>query len=187
MNFKNHFLIAMPCMADERFKKTVIYMCEHTEEGAMGLIINRPLEINVGDMLEQIELEPVSEIIHPKSLTQPVYFGGPVSEDRGFVLHNDPQLFSASISLDANITLTTSKDLLCLLGTHEEPEKFIIVLGYAGWGAGQLEQELALNSWLTTEADPSIIFNTPFGSRWEKALRQFGINPLNLSSDIGHA
>lgn len=187
MNFKNHFLIAMPCMADERFKNTVIYMCEHNEDSSMGLIINKPLEISVADMLEQIEIEPIVDVIYPQSLTRSLLFGGPVSADRGFVLHNNKHVFSASIPLTDNLTVTTSKDVLTLLGTEDEPEQFIIVLGYSGWGAGQLEQELLHNSWLTIEADPAIIFDTPIHQRWEKALKQLGIDPLNLSSDIGHA
>lgn len=174
-------------MADERFKNTVIYMCEHNENGAMGLIINKPLEISVKNMLEQIEIDSTLNITHPLSLTQPLLFGGPVAEDRGFVLHNNNQQYNDSIELSDGLMVTTSKDVLSLLGTDDEPEQFIIVLGYSGWDSGQLERELATNSWLTVEADSRLIFDTPIHLRWEKALQQLGIDPLNLSSDIGHA
>ncbi|OEE65323.1 hypothetical protein A1OO_01415 [Enterovibrio norvegicus FF-33] len=187
MNFKNHFLVAMPSMLDDRFKHSVIYVCEHNEDGAMGLVINQPIDISVANMLEQIEVERESHVTHPVSLDQPVLFGGPVSEDRGFVLHKNRQEFGSSIQLSDALTVTTSKDILSILGTNDEPEQFIVALGYSGWDAGQLEQELAENSWLTIEADPTVIFDTPINERWEKALKQLGITALNLSSDIGHA
>ncbi|MBV7297825.1 YqgE/AlgH family protein [Enterovibrio paralichthyis] len=188
MNLKNHFLVAMPGMVDDRFKHSVVYMCEHNEDGAMGLMINQPINISVEKMLEQIELDREQVVItHPVSLSQPVLFGGPVSEDRGFVLHKHKKLFGSSIQLSDDLTVTTSKDILSILGTNEEPEQFLVALGYAGWDAGQLEQELADNSWLTIEADPAVIFDTPINERWEKALKQIGIDAINLSSDIGHA
>ncbi|CZF78828.1 hypothetical protein GMA8713_00731 [Grimontia marina] len=187
VNLKNHFLVAMPSMADERFQQSVVYMCEHNEDGAMGLVINQPINISIANMLDQIEVEREQDVTHPVSLDQPVLFGGPVSEDRGFVLHKNPKLFGSSVQLSDELTVTTSKDILSILGTTEEPEQFIVALGYAGWDAGQLEQELAENSWLTIEADPKVIFETPINERWEKALKQMGIDALNLSTDIGHA
>ncbi|MCC4801076.1 YqgE/AlgH family protein [Enterovibrio norvegicus] len=187
MNLKNHFLVAMPSMADERFKQSVIYLCEHNDDGAMGLVINQAINISVANMLEQIEVERDLDLTHEVSLDQPVLFGGPVSEDRGFVLHKPNQVFGSSISLSDQLTVTTSKDILSILGTHDEPDQFIVALGYSGWDAGQLEQELTENSWLTIEADPKVIFDTPINERWEKALNQLGISGLNLSSDIGHA
>ncbi|NGN98115.1 YqgE/AlgH family protein [Grimontia sp. SpTr1] len=187
MNLKNHFLVAMPSMADERFQHSVVYMCEHNEDGAMGLVINQPINISIAKMLDQIEVEREQDVTHPVSLDQPVLFGGPVSEDRGFVLHKNLKLYGSSIQLSDELTVTTSKDILSILGTTEEPEQFIVALGYAGWDAGQLEQELAENSWLTIEADPKVIFDTPINERWEKALKQMGIDALNLSADVGHA
>ncbi|EOD80532.1 UPF0301 protein YqgE [Grimontia indica] len=187
VNLKNHFLVAMPSMADERFQHSVVYMCEHNEDGAMGLVINQPINISIAKMLDQIEVEREQDVTHPVSLDQPVLFGGPVSEDRGFVLHKNLKLYGSSIQLSDELTVTTSKDILSILGTTEEPEQFIVALGYAGWDAGQLEQELAENSWLTIEADPKVIFDTPINERWEKALKQMGIDALNLSADIGHA
>ncbi len=187
MNLKNHFLIAMPSMLDDRFKDSVIYMCEHSHDGAMGLIINHPVNISLANMLDQIEVERTAFLNYPIILDQPVLFGGPVAEDRGFVLHRHNQLYDSSIRLSDDITVTTSKDILSILGTHEAPDHFLVALGYSGWSSGQLEREIAQNSWLTIEAEPSIIFDTPIHQRREKALAQLGINPLHLSSHIGHA
>lgn len=187
MNFKHHFLVAMPCMPDNRFKNTVIYICEHNDEGAIGFIINKQLDITVTNMIEHIDIEHLKNVTHPLSLAGPLYLGGPVSEDRGFVLHKNIPDFSATTPVSDGFSITTSKEILSFIGTENEPEQFIILLGYSGWGTGQLENELATNSWLTMEADPSIIFNTPCDHRWETALKLFGVNPLNLSSDIGHA
>ncbi|WP_087023895.1 YqgE/AlgH family protein [Thaumasiovibrio subtropicus] len=187
MNLKNHFLVAMPAMEDPRFKRAVIYVCEHNDEGAMGLIINHPIDIKLNAMLEQIELERDLPIDNPNSLEQPVLNGGPVAEDRGFVLHDPSIRFSSSEKVSEAITVTTSKDVLATLGTKLAPNKFMVALGYAGWDAGQLEKELVENSWLTVEADPGIIFSTPINERWAKAIEQFGVNSANLSSQAGHA
>ncbi|MEH6533011.1 MAG: YqgE/AlgH family protein [Photobacterium frigidiphilum] len=187
MNLTNHFLVAMPSMQDPHFKRGVVYVCEHNEEGAMGLVINLPIEISVGNMLEQIEVERELPVNNPDSLTQSVLNGGPVSEDRGFVLHQPKGQFDSSISINDELSVTTSQDILPLLGTSEAPEKFIVALGYAGWSAGQLEQELAENSWLTMEADAEVIFETPINERWDTAVARLGINPANLSIEKGHA
>lgn len=188
MDLKNHFLIAMPSMADSRFQQGVIYVCEHNHDGAMGLMINHPINLSVGKMLDQIEVErdvPLSKTT--ESLTQSVLFGGPVSEDRGFVLHPANCSYGTSVPVSDQLAVTTSKDILSILGTEQQPEQFVVALGYAGWEAGQLEQELAENSWLTLEADPSVIFDTPVHQRWQKALDQLGIDAANLSSQVGHA
>ncbi|ODP97559.1 MULTISPECIES: YqgE/AlgH family protein [Salinivibrio] len=188
MDLKNHFLIAMPSMADSRFHHGVIYVCEHSHDGAMGLMINHPINLSVGKMLDQIEVErqlPLSTTT--ESLSQPVLFGGPVSEDRGFVLHPATCEYGTSIPLSDQLSVTTSKDILSILGTEQQPEQFLVALGYAGWEPGQLEQELADNSWLTLEADPKVIFDTPVHQRWQKALDQLGIDAANLSSQVGHA
>ncbi|OOF14148.1 MULTISPECIES: YqgE/AlgH family protein [unclassified Salinivibrio] len=188
MNLKNHFLVAMPSMTDSRFQHGVIYVCEHNDDGAMGLMINQPINISVGKMLDQIEVERQLPLSQAKdSLAQPVLFGGPVSEDRGFVLHRADRSFGTSIPLSDDLAVTTSKDILSILGTDEQPDQFIVALGYAGWEPGQLELELAENSWLTLEADPKVIFDTPLSERWQKALDQLGIKAANLSSEIGHA
>lgn len=187
MNLTNHFLVAMPSMQDPHFKRGVVYVCEHNEEGAMGLVINQPIDISIGSMLEQIEVERQLPVKNPNSLEQRVLNGGPVSEDRGFVLHQPKGGFDSSININEEISVTTSQDILPLLGTCEAPEKFLIALGYAGWSAGQLEQELADNSWLTIEADPQLIFETPINERWDKAVAKLGINSANLSTEKGHA
>lgn len=187
MNLTNHFLVAMPGMQDPHFKRGVIYVCEHNEEGAMGLVINLPIEISVGSMLDQIEVERQLPVNNPESLEQQVLNGGPVAEDRGFVLHKRKGHFDSSIDINEEISITTSQDILPLLGTSEAPEKFLVALGYAGWSAGQLEQELVDNSWLTMEADSDIIFETPINKRWDKAVAKLGINSANLSIEKGHA
>lgn len=187
MNIKNHFLVAMPSMMDDNFKYAVIYICEHNDEGSMGLMINRPIDISVGNMLDQIDIDRPLAVTRPTSLQQPVYFGGPVSEDRGFVLHKTNDLYGSSIKLAENLTVTTSKDILGLLGTSSEPEQFIVALGYTGWDKGQLEKELADSSWLVIEADPAVIFDAPVNLRWKKAIEHLGINAIHLSHDIGHA
>ncbi|PSU32651.1 YqgE/AlgH family protein [Photobacterium lutimaris] len=187
MNLTNHFLVAMPSMQDPNFKGSVVYICEHNDEGAMGIVINLPIEISVGNMLDQIDIERELPVRDPSSLEQPVFNGGPVSADRGFVLHNRVGSLSSSINVTADVSITTSKDILSLLGTSESPDNFLVALGYAGWDAGQLEKELIENVWLTTEANTDVVFNTPINERWNKAIAQLGINATNLSTEQGHA
>nr|WP_086940309.1 YqgE/AlgH family protein [Thaumasiovibrio occultus] len=187
MNLKNHFLVAMPGMSDPRFQHSVIYLCEHNDDGAMGLIVNQPIEVSLEAMLNQLDLDREWPIDNPNSLAQPVMNGGPVAEDRGFVLHDGGTRFTSSEQISDVVTVTTSKDVLITLGTQLAPERYLVALGYAGWEAGQLEAELAENSWLSVEADPNIIFSTPINERWSKAIAQFGFNSADLSSQIGHA
>ena len=187
MNLTNHFLVAMPTMQDPNFKQSVIYLCEHNDEGAMGIIINQPIDISIADMLEQIDIERTLPLVDPLSIEYPVLNGGPVAEDRGFVLHTVHTDYCSSIVITPQLAVTTSLDILSQLGTHLAPQQFIVALGYAGWDVGQLEQELANNQWLTIEADSNIIFSTPIDQRWQQALAKLGISPANLSSDIGHA
>ncbi|MCW8832150.1 MAG: YqgE/AlgH family protein [Colwellia sp.] len=213
---ENQFLIAMPSLGDDYFNKTVTYICEHNDEGAMGLIINMPVNITLHDLLKQIEendqedkaqdatgkeaddveakqLEHENtpdfpENLHLKhSLEQLVLSGGPISQNRGFVLHRTQSGWKSSLALSEEIMITTSKDILMALGTEKAPEQFMVTLGYAGWGPGQLEAELQANSWLTIDADSDILFNTPIEQRWQKATEKLGINIAHLSSDIGHA
>ncbi|MCE7578795.1 YqgE/AlgH family protein [Aliivibrio fischeri] len=187
MNLKNHFLVAMPSMKDPFFQRSVIYICEHDSDGTMGLRINEPVQISLKGMLDQIELDNPSPIIFPQTLSQPVLNGGPVSDDRGFVLHSNKDNYLSSIQVTNELSVTTSKDILATLGTEYQPYKYLVALGYSGWEGGQLEKELSENTWLTLEADPSVIFDTPIPDRWRKALQLLGINPANLSSEIGHA
>jgi len=187
MNLANHFLVAMPGMKDPFFKRSVIYLCEHNDEGAMGIVINVPIDISVGGMLKQVDIEPVHPKLKPRSLDKPVLSGGPVSEDRGFILHNAKDDYQSSIRMTNTLSVTTSKDILTVLGTEEEPQNYVVALGYSGWEPGQLEAELAENSWLTIEADPEVIFNTPIRERWKKAVQMLGIDVAQLSSQAGHA
>lgn len=182
-NLENQLLIAMPSLNDSYFDKSVTYICEHNDEGAMGLIINLPVNLTLEELLCQISEDDDSV---PK-LKEMVLDGGPVSQDRGFVLHSPQKGWSSSLALSDEVMITTSKDILMALGTEEAPDKYIVTLGYAGWGPGQLEQEIKDNSWLTTPADEEIIFNTPHGMRWQKATEKLGFDIAHLSSDVGHA
>jgi putative transcriptional regulator len=216
-SLENQFLIAMPSLANDYFNKTVTYICEHNDEGAMGLIINMPVNITLHDLLKQIEendqeeknkntasqniddtadqmLEPVAKTDSvsedtplDNSLEQLVLSGGPISQNRGFVLHQTQPGWKSSLALSKDIMITTSKDILMALGTEKAPEQFMVTLGYAGWGPGQLESELQSNTWLTIDADSDILFNTPIEQRWQKATQKLGIDVAHLSSDIGHA
>jgi len=182
-SLENQFLIAMPAMGDPYFNKTVTYICEHNDDGAMGLIINLPVEMTLNELLSQID-ENKSSV---PSLEQTVLTGGPVATQRGFVLHSPQDCWSSSLKLSDDVMITTSKDILMALGTELQPENFMVTLGYAGWGPGQLEQEILDNSWLTVPADNQILFNTPIEQRWQKATEKLGIDLAHLSTDVGHA
>jgi putative transcriptional regulator len=185
----NQFLIAMPGMVDPNFAGSVIYLFEHTERGAMGLVINRPTELDMGALFEKIEVkleaEPVSE--------QPVYFGGPVQIERGFVLHEPTTevAYSSSLAVPGGLTMTTSKDVLEAVATGSGPSKFLMTLGYAGWSAGQLEEEITLNGWINVPLSQQqmieIIFNTPSSQRYERTMSLLGFDPSHLSGEAGHA
>lgn len=146
MNLTNHFLVAMPGMKDPYFQNSVIYVCEHNEDGAMGLMINAPVDITVGNMLKQVEVQPVHPRLFEASLDRPVYNGGPISEDRGFILHKPKDYYESSVQMTDDLAVTTSRDILSVLGTEAEPSDYLVALGYSGWSAGQLESELVENS-----------------------------------------
>ncbi len=184
-SLQNHFLLAMPSLKGPYFERSVTYICEHNDDGAMGLVINLALDLHIAELLEQIDIEPSSPRVN--NLAKPVLQGGPVSPDRGFVLHSPMQGFDSSLKLHDDFMVTTSKDVLATLGTKDEPSQYLMALGYAGWSPGQLEQELADNSWLTLPASPDIMFNTPIHKRWEQAATNLGIDIWQLSSEIGHA
>jgi putative transcriptional regulator len=185
----NQFLIAMPGMVDPDFAGSVIYLFEHTDRGAMGLVINRPTEVNLSNLFEKIELK--LEIA--PLLDQPVYFGGPVQVERGFVLHesNAGLSYSSSLIIPGGLTMTTSKDVLEAVAVGNGPRKFLMTLGYAGWGAGQLEEEITLNGWINVpmarEQMSEIIFNTPYSQRYQKAMGHLGFDLSHLSGEAGHA
>lgn len=187
--FANQFLLAMPGMLDDNFAGSVVYLLEHTDKGAMGLVINRPTDIVLSTLFEKIELK--LEIA--PLLDQPVYFGGPVQVERGFVLHpSDPfEKYSSSLIITDGLTMTTSKDILEAVAKGTGPQKFIMTLGYAGWGAGQLEEEISLNGWINVPLPNSemnsIIFDTPYAQRYQKAMQILGFDPSRLSGEVGHA
>lgn len=183
-SLENHFLIAMPSLQDPYFKQSVTYICEHNDEGAMGLVINNPIQVTVGELLDKIDIDNDKE--HAVA-DHHVFAGGPVNTDRGFVLHTPKPGFTSSQTLSPELMITTSKDVLASLTFADSPEAFIITLGYAGWDKGQLEQELADNSWLVIKADPDIIFNTPIEKRWQKAVEMLGFDVSKLASISGHA
>ncbi len=182
-NFTHHFLIAMPAMEDDNFARSLVYVAEHNEDGALGIIINRPLDLSIKDLLERIEIPPKAEGFD----STPVFFGGPVQTDRGFVLHRPLGEWQSSLVVSPDIALTSSKDILQALADKGEPKDVLISLGYAGWGAGQLEEELAQNGWLTVPADPRILFELPYEERLPSALELLGIDLANLAGQAGHA
>lgn len=182
-NLTHHFLIAMPAMADSNFAGTLTLIAEHNANGALGVIVNRPTEMTVGELFEKVQIKLSSENL----AKQPIYFGGPVQTDRGFVLHRPVGQWHSSLKVSSEIALTSSKDVLESLGAGGEPKDVLITLGYAGWSAGQLEEELSQNAWLNLEADPRILFDLPPEARLDAALGLLGINFTNLSSVAGHA
>jgi len=183
MDLTHKFLIAMPAMADPNFAGAVIYICEHTDKGALGLVINRPTELTLENLFDKIDLK--LEIAPWKDT--PVYYGGPVQTERGFVLHVPAGRYSSSLAVAEDIALTTSKDVLEAVAGGSGPAKLLVTLGYAGWGAGQLESEVSANAWLTVDAQPAVIFDTPSEARQVAALRLLGIDPAQLSAQAGHA
>ena len=182
-NLTNHFLIAMPSLADPNFHQTVTYMCDHNDEGAMGLVINRPLDIEFIELLKFLKIDDTRDQ-HPYI---PIYQGGPVQTERGFVLHEELGTWEATMPVTENIGVTLSQDIIEAIAHGEGPKRFLIALGYAGWGAGQLEGELAANAWLNGTADPEIIFDTPIEQRWTASAHLLGVELKNLSTDVGHA
>lgn len=179
----NHFLIAMPSMDDPNFFQAVAYICEHTEDGAIGILINKPTSVNIADILTQMDIPINNPAVHHL----PVLYGGPVHPERGFVIHKPQGLWASSYNATNDIAITTSRDILQSIAKNEGPEDMLISLGYAGWGAGQLEEELIKNSWLNCNAAPNILFNTPYELRWNAAISSLGIDPNILSRDTGHA
>lgn len=183
----NHFLIAMPAMDDPNFSRTLTYICEHNAEGAMGIVVNRPLEMNVGELFERVGIPLATGEAEWPFANQPVHAGGPVHPDRGFVLHRKAQPWQSTLKITDDIALTSSRDILQSMGSNGEPHEALISLGYAGWGAGQLEWELAQNTWLTVEADEHILFDLPTEERLAAAMKRLGVDFANLSEVAGHA
>jgi putative transcriptional regulator len=208
INLTHHFLIAMPGLSDENFNRSVVYLCEHSERGALGLVINKPSDLDMKALFEKVDL-PLSRA---DLAQQPVLQGGPVHTERGFVLHesmrphSDPELesdpepeparaaldagkgvYASTMAIPGGLEMTTSRDVLEALSNGAGPRKVLISLGYAAWGQGQLESEIAENSWLTVGADPQVIFDTPIEQRYERALALLGLQTWMLAPDAGHA
>lgn len=187
LDLSNHFLIAMPAMADPFFAKSLTYVCEHNDQGALGIVVNRPINLTLGELFEQIQLP-----LNPEQLRAvPVHFGGPVQTDRGFVLHEPAGQWQSTLAIGGKIGLTTSKDILQAVGEGHGPQHLLVTLGYAGWSQGQLEEELSQNAWLTVrasdEASEKILFGTPAESRLQAAMDLLGVDYATLSEDAGHA
>jgi putative transcriptional regulator len=183
-SLKNHLLIAMPCLTDPYFKHSVVYLCEHDEQGAMGFIINYPVKLTLQELLKNVE--SISYQPDPP-LLEPVFLGGPLAMERGFVLHSPTRDNSQSTRLNEQLMMSSSNTVLATLGTDKAPEKYMVALGYASWDSGQLEQEIKENHWLTVESENDIIYNIPAEKRWSESLHRLGISPEQLSSNSGHA
>ena len=192
INLTNQFLIAMPGMADEMFAGSVVYLCEHNERGALGLVINKPIDITLKNLFERVDLS----LDRPELADAPVYFGGPVQTERGFVLHDpvvaeglepDQTVYASTLAVPGGLEMTTSKDVLEALSAGGGPRRVLVTLGYSSWGEGQLESEILRNSWLTVDADASLVFEAPVEQRYDLALGLLGLQAWMLSPDIGHA
>ena len=192
INLTNHFLIAMPGMEDGTFSRSVVYVCEHSERGALGLIINKPGEISLADLFAKVDLP-----LQRKELgVQPVFHGGPLQTERGFVLHDpvvaeglepDQTIYASTLAVPGGLEMTTSRDVLEALASGAGPRRVLVTLGYSSWGEGQLESEIARNSWLTVDADADLVFDAPVAERYDLALRLLGLQAWMLAPGAGHA
>ena len=182
-SLKNHFLIAMPMLNDPNFSEAVTYICQHSEEGAIGIVVNRPGSITIGEICSQLDIG----VTDGAQASSPVLTGGPVEPARGFVLHGESADYESTISVSDEIHLTASRDILEAIAAGRGPSRAILALGYAGWGAGQLEAEIAANAWLIVEATAEIIFDTPYEERWAAAANLIGIDIHEISNYSGHA
>ena len=192
INLTNHFLIAMPGLEDAAFARSVVYVCEHSERGALGLVINKPSDINLKGLFDKVELP----LMRSDLVNAPVFHGGPVQTERGFVLHDpifaaadkpEESVYASTMTIPGGLEMTTSKDVLEALSTGAGPRRVLVSLGYSAWGQGQLESELGENSWLTVNADLAVIFDTPVEQRYDKALMLLGLQSWMLSPEAGHA
>ncbi len=183
INLPNHFLIAMPAMTDPFFAKSLTYVCEHNDQGAMGIVVNRPISLTLSELFAQINVP----LDHSGLEDMPIHFGGPVQTDRGFVLHDAGGSWQSTMHVNDKINLTTSKDILQAVGKGEGPRHLLVTLGYAGWAEGQLEQELADNAWLSVPASEHILFDLPAEEKLPAAMKLLGIDYASLSEEAGHA
>ncbi|MEI7996540.1 MAG: YqgE/AlgH family protein [Methylococcaceae bacterium] len=178
----NQFIIAMPSLADPNFFHTVTYLCQHNQEGALGIVINRSAEMKLGDIFKQMNIRATSLC----ATEAPVYSGGPVQQERGFVLHTTGGGWDASMVISDSISLTTSRDVIEAIAVGKGPEQYMVALGYAGWGEGQLEQEILANAWLNTPYSQHVLFDEPINMRWRAAAEQIGIDINQLTTQAGH-
>ncbi len=179
----NQFIIAMPGLTAPDFSHTVSYLCQHNEEGALGIIINRPANMNLGEVFKQMDITVTSSVASEKM----VFAGGPVQQDRGFVLHTNYGNWDVSIKVSDTITLTTSRDIIEAIAVDTGPDDYLVALGYAGWGRGQIEEEILHNSWLNTPYCQSILFDSPINQRWQQAAKEIGIDINLLTLQAGHS
>lgn len=192
INLTGQFLIAMPSMTDPYFSKTITFICSHTQDGAMGVVVNRPIELNIANLLKQMQLEIYSPTLPTSLLNQSLYFGGPVQQERGFILHLPQAEYNSTVLIEETIALTTSKDILEATANNNDPEKMLVALGYAGWTAGQLENEMGRNTWLSFKTQNTVdlyklIFDSPNEDKFDLAMSMMGLNLANLSEEAGHA
>jgi putative transcriptional regulator len=191
INLTHHFLIAMPGLQDDLFARSVVYLCEHNERGALGLMVNKPADINLRDLFAKVEMS----LARADLVESPVFQGGPVQTERGFVLHDpmraagggDEIVYASTLRIPGGLEMTTSRDVLEALSTGAGPRRVLVTLGYSSWGEGQLESEIAENSWLTVAADAAVIFDTPVEQRYDRALGLLGLQAWMLSPEAGHA
>ena len=190
-NLTNHFLIAMPGLQDPLFSRSVVYLCEHNERGALGLVINKPCDISLKGLFDKVELP----LMRPDLSDDPVFYGGPVQTERGFVLHDpmvaeglgaDESVYASTLAVPGGLDMTTSKDVLEAMSGGGGPRRVLVTLGFSSWGEGQLESEIASNSWLTVDADTSVIFESPIEQRYDRAMRLLGLEAWMLSPEAGH-
>lgn len=183
VDLTHHFLIAMPAMADPFFAKTLTYICEHSDQGALGLVVNRPIDLTLKDLLDQLDISSEDQALGGL----PVMFGGPIQLDRGFVLHQPVGDWQSTMVVNDKVGLTTSLDILRAMASGESPEEVLVALGYSGWAPGQIEHELSQNAWLTVPASPNIIFELPVEERLTAAMRSLGVDFSSLSDEVGHS
>ena len=186
LNLANHFLIAMPAMQDPVFGGTVVYVCEHNENGVLGVVINKPTDMTMEVLFDRIDLKLATGSDTP-IINEPIMFGGPVQDDRGFVLHTPGARYSSSLTVTDEVAVTTSIDVLEAVAKGDGPERMLVSIGYSGWSPGQLEDEIGRNGWLTVGASADILFDFPIEQRYVAAIKLLGIDPLMLASEAGHA
>jgi putative transcriptional regulator len=182
-NFSNQLLIAMPAMDDPNFARTVTLICEHNDDGCFGVTINRPIDITVGDLLHQLDIDSIEQDL----LDSTAVNGGPVQSSQGFVLHNTSRVWEGTLQVNEDLAITSSRDILDAIAVGDGPDRFLLALGCASWAPGQVEDELKQNAWLTCPVDSSILFDTPYDKRWESAANTLGVNVNLLSDSVGHA